>query len=69
MLSKQAALKYTGTHRTFPVPRNVPGKVPGKVPLFLVSSVFPYSKRGTGKVWGTFIFPAILYLPKLKKNI
>ena len=63
MLSKQAALKYTGTHRTFPVLRNVPGKVP----LFLVSSVFPYSKRGTGKVWGTFIFPAILYLPKLKK--
>ena len=68
MLSKQAALKYTGTHRTFPVPRNVPGKVL----LFLVSSVFPYSKGEQGRYGEPLFSPhllAILYFPKLKKYI
>ena len=40
-----------GTHRTFPVPRNVPGKVL----LFLVSSVFPYSKGDQGR-YGNLYF-------------
>ena len=44
-----------GTHRTFPVPRNVPGKVQ----LFSVSSVFPYSKGGTGKVWEPLFSPIL----------
>ena len=34
-----------GTYRTFPVLRNVPRKVR----LFLVSSVFPYSKGEQGR--------------------
>ena len=34
-----------GTYRTFPVPRNIPRNVP----LFLVSSVFPYSKGEEGR--------------------
>ena len=42
-----------GTYRTFPVLRNVLRKVP----LFLVSSVFPYSKGEQGRYKGTSIFP------------
>ena len=34
-----------GTYQTFPVPRNIPRNVP----LFLVSSVFPYSKGEEGR--------------------
>ena len=37
--------RQTGTYRTFPVPRNIPRNVP----LFLVSSVFPYSKGEEGR--------------------
>ena len=33
------------TYRTFPVP----GNIPRNVPLFLVSSVFPYSKGEEGR--------------------
>ena len=57
-------LLKSGTHRTFPVLRNIPGKVP----LFLMSSVFPYSKGEQGR-YGEPLFPpfsAILYLLKLK---
>ena len=71
MLSKQAALKYTGTHRTFPVLRNVPGKVP----LFLVSSVFSYSKGEQGRygehlfspIFNYFIFTQAKKIYKFKK--
>ena len=45
-------LLKSGTHRTFPVLRNIPGKVP----LFLVSSVFPYSKGEQGRYKGTSIY-------------
>ena len=41
-----------GTYRTFPVP----GTCSRKVPLFLVGSVFPYSKGEQGRYKGTLIF-------------
>ena len=43
----------SATHRTFPVPQNVPAKVP----LFLVSSVFPYSKGEQGR-YGEPFYPS-----------
>ena len=48
-------LLKSGTHRTFPVLRNIPGKVP----LFLMSSVFPYSKGEQGR-YGELLFSQFL---------
>ena len=60
-------LLKSGTHRTFPVLRNILGKVP----LFLMSSVSLF-KGGDREVMENLYFPhfsAILYLLKLKKYI